>query len=483
MTSDVRQFETAGDEMHALISRLFPICRSITGDGVRETLAILQEQISLDVHEVPSGTPVFDWQVPQEWKIRDAYIKDARGTRLVDFAESNLHVVGGSVGLSASMRWSELKQHVHTLPEYPSWIPYRTSFHKESWGFCMTHELYQWFEAQAEADDDSSEYEVCIDAELFDGSLTYGELFVPGETDEEVLITAHVCHPSLANDNLSGIAVATMLAKELAARERRYGYRFVFAPATIGAITWLSQNRRRLDNIKHGLILSLLGDAADSTYKKTRHGDAEIDAAVAHVFKHYDADYRLVDFEPFGYDERQYASPGIYLSIGCLMRSRNEEYAEYHTSADNLGLVRSEYLDDSLEKLLAIVNVLEGNQRYVNQKPMCEPRLGPYGLYHGYGCEEEQAWLQKAVQWVLNLSDGQHSLLEIAERAGYDFALIRDASDALLEAGLLKVATDTMADDVSGPVATAPAAAALLHQDESSSLPTAQDNSPFATEV
>ena len=443
MTTTPNQLETAGHEMHSLISRLFPICRSMTGAGVRETLQILQEHVPLSIHEVPTGTRVFDWQVPAEWSIRDAYIKDAEGRRVVDFQASNLHVVSGSVGMQATMRWSDLRDNIHTLPDRPEWIPYRTCFHQEGWGFSMAHEQYQKLDALGDV-----EYDVCIDASHDDeGSLTYGELFLPGDSDsetgdDEVLLSAHVCHPSLANDNLSGIAVAVQLAKHLSQRKHRFGYRFVFAPATIGAITWLSQNEHRLSNIRHGLILSLLGDAGNSTYKKSRRGDTEIDRAAAHVLKHAGSEYTVTQFEPFGYDERQYCSPGIDLPLGCLMRSPSEQYPEYHTSADNLELVEPQYLADSLDKLSAIVDVLEGNGTLVNTNPKCEPRLGQYGLYHAFGSGDNNTHMQRAVQWVLNLSDGQHSLFDIAERSDFDFASIRQAADALQEAGLLVSRSD-----------------------------------------
>jgi len=434
MNDSNRQLETAGHEMHALISRLFPICRSMTGPGVRETLQILQEYVPLEVHEVPSGTPAFDWTVPREWDIRDAYIKDESGHRIVDFQESNLHVVSGSSPIHQTLPWSELKEHVYSLPEHPTWIPYRTCFHRQDWGFCVSHQQFVELEKKPHA-----EYEVCIDATLSDGSLTYGEFFLPGETEQELLLSCHTCHPSLANDNLSGIAVAVQLAKMLSERKRRYGYRFVFVPATIGPIVWLSQNEKRLANIKHGLVLALLGDGGNSTYKKSRHGHAEIDRAAAHVLKHSDADYSIREFEPYGYDERQYGSPGIDLPMGCLMRSPNGEYPEYHTSADNLELVEPEFLTDSLRKLLGIVETLEGNETFINLKPFGEPRLGRHGLYEAFGCDEDQARLQQAVLWVLNQSDGRHSLLDIASRSGFDFASIRRAADALQQVGLLEL--------------------------------------------
>lgn len=433
MTLPALNVETVGREMYSLAENLFPICRSMTGAGVRETLVRLQEHVPLEIHEVPTGTKVFDWEIPKEWNIRDAFIKGSNGRRILDFRQSNLHVVSGSVPINETMHWSRLKDHLHTLPEQPDLIPYRTCFHDEGWGFSLPHVL---FEALQAAGDNA--YEVCIDSSWQDGSLTYGEVFLPGESDEEVLLTTHVCHPSLANDNLSGIAVATYLAQWLAKIPRRYSYRVIYIPATIGAITWLSLNQNRVDKIKHGLVLALLGDAGCSTYRKCRREDAEINRVVSHVLAHAGADFRVSRFEPFGYDQRQFCSPGFDLPIGCLMRSPDGGFSEYHTSADNLQFIHPDYLADSLRKCVEIVKVLEGNRTYINQNPRCEPRLGKRGLYRAFGCDEDQIRLQQAVLWVLNLSDGEYSLLDIAVRSESSFGEIRRAADTLVSCGLLE---------------------------------------------
>lgn len=396
-----------GKAMHQLIAELYPICRSITGDGVRKTLQILQQHIPLEIREVPTGTEVFDWTVPKEWNIRDAYIKNSKGEKIVDYQQCNLHVVNYSVPVHQKMSLAELKTHLHTLPESPQWIPYRTSYYKENWGFCLSYEQY------AALPED--EYEVYIDSSLDAGHLTYGEFYLPGETDAEVLISCHTCHPSLANDNLSGIAVAIALAKFLQQTSRRYSYRFLFIPGTIGSITWLCQNESQVSRIQHGIVLTCIGDPGKSTYKKSRRGDAEIDRAFAHVLQHSGQDYEMIDFFPYGYDERQFCSPGFNLAVGCLMRSQHGEFPEYHTSADNLDFVQPEYLVDSLNKCQAAIEILEGNQVYINQNPKCEPRLGKRGLYRGIGGEKEGAVNEMALLWILNLTDGQHSLLDIAE--------------------------------------------------------------------
>jgi aminopeptidase-like protein len=424
--------QTVGAEMQRLATKLYPLCRSITGNGVRQTLEILQREIPLETREIPSGTQVFDWTVPNEWNIRDAWIKNPRGEKVVDFRQHNLHVVGYSVPVRQKLRLDELKPHLASLPGQPDLIPYRTSYYKETWGFCVQHrDLASW---------PDGEYEVCIDATLEPGHLTYGELFLPGQSIDEVLFSCHVCHPSLANDNLSGIALATALAKRLATIERRCSYRFLFIPGTIGSITWLALNEARTANIKHGLVLSCIGDAGGFTYKKSRRGDAVIDRAVAHVLQTTKAPHRVLDFIPYGYDERQYCSPGFNLAVGCLMRSQNGTFPEYHTSADNLDFIRPEFLGDSFAKVLAAVEVLEHNRVWVNQNPKCEPRLGKRGLYNAVGGTRAGAFNEMALLWVLNLADGLHDLLAIAERAQMDFATIRRAAEALAGAGLLKEA-------------------------------------------
>ncbi|NJR49477.1 MAG: DUF4910 domain-containing protein [Leptolyngbyaceae cyanobacterium CSU_1_3] len=414
---EILDIEQVGQGLHQLISDLYPICRSITGNGFRETLGQIQPLIPLTLHEVPTGTQVFDWTVPREWNIRDAYVRNSQGDRVIDFQKSNLHVVNYSVPVHKKLSLEELKPNLFTLPDRPDWVPYRTSYYKDSWGFCLTHRQL------LELPDD--EYEVCIDTTLEPGSLTYGECYLPGEESDEVLISCHACHPSLANDNLAGIAIATHLAKHLGQVARRYSYRFIFIPATIGSITWLSRNEEHVDRIKHGLVLSCLGDPGKSTYKKSRRGDAEIDRAVLHVLQHSGQDYEAIDFFPYGYDERQYCSPGFNLPVGCLMRTPNSKYPEYHTSADNLEFVQPVYLQDSFAKCLDILSVLEHNKTYVNQNPKCEPQLGKRGLYRSVGGAAGSGIDEMAMLWTLNLSDGKHSLLEIADRSGSEFSAIK----------------------------------------------------------
>ena len=409
--------------MHALVAELFPICRSITGEGLRQTLRRLQRDVPLELVEVPSGTQVFDWTIPREWNIRDAWIMNDRGERVVDFRRSSLHVVNYSVPVRARMRLSELRPFLHTLPDQPDRIPYRTSYYRESWGFCLTQRTLDMLPDE--------EYDVCIDSSLAAGHLTYGEYLVRGRTNEEVLISCHCCHPSLANDNLSGLAVATALARRLTQRvdELQYSYRFLFIPGTIGSITWLARNKEAASRIKHGLVLSCLGDDGPLTYKQSRRASALIDRAAEHVLRRSAASDRIRAFVPYGYDERQYCSPGFNLAVGCLTRTPNGEYREYHTSADDLSLVSARSLADSLDACERIVEILEHDARYVNLQPYCEPQLGTRGLYRptgGTGLPE----YEMALLWVLNFSDGEHSLLEIADRAGIEFrTVLRAATD------------------------------------------------------
>jgi aminopeptidase-like protein len=415
--------------MMALIEELFPICRSITGNGIRQTLEILRRHIPLQVNEIPSGTAVLDWTVPPEWNIRDAYIASDDGTRVVDFAVNNLHIVQYSPPIDAVMSLAELRPHLHTLPDHPDWIPYRTSYYVKNWGFCLTHR-----QLSSLAD---GFYRVMIDSDLAPGHLSYGELIIPGEIGDTVLLSCHICHPSLANDNLSAIAVTTKLASHLQTLRLRYTYRFLFIPGTIGSLTWLARNEDKVGNIVHGLVLSCLGDSGGITYKQTRRGNATIDRIVAHVLAHDEIPHRITPFVPYGYDERQYCSPGFDLPVGCLMRTPNGEYPEYHSSADNLSLLRPDSLAHSLAVLQRIVTVIEGDAVYRSRNPKGEPQLGRRGLYATMGGQREANYDQMALLWVLNLADGHHTLLDIAERAGFAFAPVRAATDALVAAGLL----------------------------------------------
>jgi len=423
---------STGQNMHRFAGELYPVCRSITGNGVRKTLEAIGKRIPVWTTETPSGTHVFDWIVPNEWNVSDAYISDLCGNRLVDFKKSNLHLLNYSTPTRVRLPLAELRQNLFTIPSRPDWIPYRTSYYKEAWGFCLTHNQLLALE--------DVEYDVVIETSLQPGSLTYGECLIPGRSEEEVLISCHVCHPSLANDNLSGIAVATFLAEFLLTQELAYSYRFVFIPGTIGAITWLARNSETVSRIRHGLVLAGLGDRGGFHYKKSRRGDAFIDRATIHALRHAGEPSEVLEFSPYGYDERQYCSPGFNLPVGCLMRSVWGTFPEYHTSADDLNFITSGQLQRSLDVCTTVVDIIEHDRVYSSNNSFCEPQLGRRGLYQQTGgtvVEDEIS----ARLWALNFSDGQHSLLDIAERSGLPFSAIRNAADLLHQNGLLSVVT------------------------------------------
>jgi aminopeptidase-like protein len=419
-----------GEQLLALVKRLYPLCRSITGDGVRATLDILSESILLDVHEVPTGTEVFDWTVPREWNIRDAYILAPDGTKVVDFAASNLHVVSYSVPVDTTLPLAELRKHLHTLPEQPDLVPYRTSYYKEDWGFCLSQRT---LDSLVDGD-----YRVVIDSTLADGHLTYAEHVVRGQVNDEILVSCHVCHPSLANDNLAAIAIAVELAKRLAAGDPGHTYRFLFVPGTIGSITWLARNVERVGRVRHGLVLACAGDKGSLTYKRSRRGDAGVDRAAEYVLRTSGRPHSTVDFSPYGYDERQFCSPGFNLGVGCLTRTPYAAYPEYHTSADNPEFLSREAMLDTLDTVWEIFRVLDANRSFVNLSPYGEPQLGKRGLYESLGGRSDTKQAQLAMLWVLNFSDGEHSLLDIAERAGLPFDAVVVAARALQDAGLIK---------------------------------------------
>jgi len=426
--------EDIGEEIFAFVAEIYPICRSITGRGVRETLRAIGAHIKLEVHEVPTGTAVFDWVIPREWNIREAYIRNERGEKVLDFSQSNLHVMSYSVPVQQRISLAQLKKHVYTLPDQPDLIPYRTSYYAEDWAFCMPHRLLESLRDET--------YEVFIDSSLTDGCLTYGEYLHQGETEDEFLLSAHVCHPSLANDNCSGVALLTHLAKRMAGLRTRYSYRFLFAPGTIGAITWLARNEEHSQRIKHGLIVSMVGDGGGPTYKKSRRGSTTIDQAVVHTIRHSGLTPTVLDFSPYGYDERQYCSPGFNLPVGLFQRSKFGEIPEYHTSADNLDFIAPNHLALSYRLIAETIDVVENNAVYCSTMPKCEPQLGRRGLYGMVGGDKNAAAANMAMLWILNLSDGMHSLLDIAERANLPFAVIRRTAQLLQHNGLLAICGD-----------------------------------------
>lgn len=419
----------AGAEIHDLARRLMPIPRSLTGDGVRETLRLVGELVPLAVTEVPTGTPIFDWATPREWNVREAWIADSSGRRIVDWRESNLRLLGYSHPVRTRLTGAELDEHLHSLPDR---IPYRTAYWADTWGFCVTEE-----ERRAIRPDE--EYEVCVDTRLEDGSLTYAEALLPGESEEEVLLSTYVCHPSLANDNVSGIALLAVLGARLVERRLHRTHRLLFSPGTLGPLAWLSRNLERLDRVRAGMVVACVGDPGPLRYKRSRAGDTAVDRAAAYVLRGRTGSI-VNDFVPWGGDERQFCSPGFDLPVGALTRTPHGLFPEYHSSADDLDLITAESLGDSLAAALEILDVLEGDRVYASRNPYGEPQLGRRGLYRevSSGAPREEESFQRAILWVLNLADGGHSLLDVAERADLPFAVVADAAAALRDADLIE---------------------------------------------
>ncbi len=422
--------DALGESMMDFVRQAYPICRSITGDGVRQTLDLMGEIVPLEVHEVPSGTRVLDWTVPDEWNVRAAWIKGPDGRKVVDFAEHNLHLLNYSEPVHAILDRAELDSHLYSLPDQPELVPYRTSYFQRRWGFCLAHELRESLP--------DGDYEVLVDATLEPGSLTYAEALLPGESEQEILLSAHICHPSLCNDNLSALAVVSHLGKLLGSSRRRFSYRLLFAPGTIGAITWLARNSESVGRIRHGLVAANLGDPGGFHYKRSRRGTASIDRAVERVLGRMNLPLEVTDFVPFGYDERQFGSPGFALDVGSLTRTPWGQYPEYHTSADNVELVSGDRLAESLRVYLEITAHLEDARYFRNCQPFGEPQLGSRGLYRTLGGDEGGRERELALLWVLNQSDGLHSLLDIADRSGLALRHIEEAAHTLHEAGLLE---------------------------------------------
>jgi aminopeptidase-like protein len=424
--------------MHDFLVELFPICRSITGDGLRSTLRAIGRHVPLEWHEVPTGTRVLDWTIPNEWNIRDAWLKDPAGRTIAAFRDSNLHVVNYSAPIHRRLTLAELRPHLFSLPDRPDWIPYRTTYYDENWGFCLKH---RDVEQLVEGD-----YEVFIDSTLEPGSLSYAECVLPGTLAAEVLIACHVCHPSMANDSLSGVVLTTFLAAAVAKRTRRYTYRFLFAPATIGSIAWLARQGALVDRVEHGLVLTCVGDPGPFTYKRSRRGDAEIDHAVPQVLRDRHVEHRVVEFSPYGGDERQFCSPGYDLAVGALTRTPYGEYSQYHTSADTPTLVSPDALAESLDLCLGVIDVLETNRRYMNLRPHGEPQLGRRGLFRAISGNVDAFSQEFPLLWVLNLADGRHTLLDVAERSGLPFERLREAAQVLSEHELVEEIPDGRLD-------------------------------------
>jgi len=397
--------------MYGLAGRLFPICRSITGDGFRQSLGIIREQVpEMQVFEVPSGTEVFDWTVPREWNIRGGWIRNMRGETIIDFRQCNLHVLGYSVPVHQTVSREELLEHIYTQPDQPDVIPYVTSYYKERWGFCMT-------ERQKECLTDA-EYEVCIDSTLADGSLTYGELILPGDTDDELFFSTYLCHPSMANNELSGPCLMTALIRFVKGLEkRRYTYRFVIVPETIGAITYLSRNLATMQaHVKAGFVLSCVGDDRTYSMVSTKYEDTLADRVLRNVLHYHYPDYLRYSFMKRASDERQYGSAGVGLPVCAFCRSKYHEYPEYHTSADDMSLISPEGLQGSYDVMVKVINALEHNRHYRMTCP-CEPQLGKRGLYPTIS-QKGTYDAVRAMQHFTAYADGRNDLIAISDIIG-----------------------------------------------------------------
>lgn len=421
------------NELEMYFDRLWPICRSITGEGVRETLKILSEVHPIQVHEVPSGTQVLDWVIPKEWNIRDAYIEKEDGTRIAQFSVNNLHVVNYSAPINKWVDYDELRRHVHTIPSMPEAIPYITSYYKERWGFCLSH--IEW-----EKLDTQERFRVFIDSEFKQGSLTYGEIIVPGSSSNEVFFSTYVCHPSMANNELSGPLATVFLARAIAQLpQRKYTYRFIFIPETIGAVAYLAKHGEYLKkNLHAGLVVTCVGDNGAFHYKRSRIGTSQIDRVAEHYLAHNAVQPVIYDFAPDGSDERQYCSPGFNLPVGSLMRTPYYRYKEYHTSLDDKSIMSFDAMSKTVAAFAEVCELLEWNDCYINQFPFGEPQLGKRGLYPDVLAPGDTRAYVDNLLYLLNFSDGQHDLIEIARKRGVYAKQLIPVLRACLEKGVLK---------------------------------------------
>lgn len=429
-------------EADTLLKKLFPICRSITGNGVRETFDILRDIADFSVTEVRSGTTCYDWTVPREWNIRDAYIADENGKRIIDFQKSNIHIVGYSAPVDATMTFKELEPHLHTLPKLPDAIPYRTAYYKETWGFCLTQKQYESLDKKAT-------YHVHIDAEFSKGSLTYGDVVLPGTSGKEFVLSTYCCHPSLANDSLSGVVLWTLLLKELKARKNlRHSYRFVIAPETIGVIAYLSKNEKAMKKVEGGFVITTVAGPGPVGYKESFAGNYIVDRAARNALSELGIPYESYPFD-FGSDERQYAMPAFRIPTVTLSKDKYYEYEQYHTSLDNLDFVSAENLVSMLELYLHTIELLEMERTYTSLMPYCEPMLGKRGLYPDIGGANKQRPADSvihsedidAMRWIMMYSDGETSLFDIAEKTGFPVRQLHRLSELLCTHSLLKRAS------------------------------------------
>ncbi len=440
-------------EADDLLRRLFPICRSITGDGLRRTLNMLREITDFKLHEVPSGTVCYDWTVPDEWNVRDAYVADSSGQRVIDFQQNNVHLVNYSIPFEGTLTYYELAPHLYTLPDLPTAIPYRTTYYNRAWGFCLTHEQFQKL-------DKNEKYHVLVDATLTPGALTYGMTTLPGSSGKEFLISTYACHPSLANDNLSGAVLWILLLRELSGRTLHHSYRFIIAPETIGALAYIANDEQAVMALTGGLVATTVAGPGGFGYKRTFRGDAIVDRAVRLTFRELGLEFTEYPFDVNGSDERQYSTPGLRVPVGTICKDKYYEYPYYHTSLDNLEFVSAANLVETLKLYLMAIEKLEQNRTYRSLNPVGEPMLGKRGLYPKMGGAIKQKIADSsvhgerryavdvgniifgneldAIRWVLFYADGQTPLLDVAERTCLPMGQLYDAANKLVAGGLLE---------------------------------------------
>ena len=421
------------NKMYELLTELFPYNRSITGDGVRKTLERISVDIPIKKTHIKSGTEVFDWVVPDEWNVTSAKIYDPKGKLIVDFADNNLVLMSYSVAVDETMHLQELKKHIITDPTRPDWIPYSTSYYKNNWAFCLP---FNYVKKMVDGD-----YKVEINSTKKPGELIYAEAFIDNGAEREVLISSYICHPSMANDSLSGVVLSVQLYEEIKKLDNlSYNYRFLFSPETIGTICFLYNNRNVIkDSIEYGLIATCLGDSGGFTYKKTRNGNRKIDEMMEYIFNKKKTKGTILDFSPLGSDERQYCSPGFDLPVGVLTRSMYGQFPEYHTSSDNLDFVTSEALEESLNMYIDVIKSYECNCKFIRSDPFCEPQMGRYDMYRmtGGAGEDNLDDLAQQRMWILNYADGKSDLLEISKKSGFDMFALQSASKELIENKLI----------------------------------------------
>lgn len=425
-------------ELEKYFDRLWPITRSLTGNGNRESLKILSELIEIKITEIPCGTQCFDWNVPPEWNIKEAWIKNSKGEKIVDFSKNNLHILGYSEPFQGNLSFEELKPHLYTLPDQPDLIPYLTSYYKRRWGFCISHNQFMEL-------DKNDKYEIFIDSSLDEnGSMTIGEAVIKGKSEKEILFSTYICHPSLASNELSGPLVSAFIYRILKEqKELKYTYRFIFVPETIGSIHSLSVNGEYWKkNLQAGFVITCIGDDGKFTYKKSRRGNSFPDRAVEAILNQTESEFNIVEFFPSGSDERQYCSPGFNLPVGSLMRTMYGKYPEYHTSADNKDFISFEAMEKSVLKHLEIIEVLERNEKYINKMPFCEPQLGKRGLYPTLGSQKGTEDFVTAMMWILNLTDGTNDLISISEKSKIPISQLIPVIDRLIENGILENETE-----------------------------------------